>query len=327
MNKKDMVKVLFDNKILISPGLLKGLEDNQLDAIINNKEDIKVVVEKIPSRASPKPGKEAEPAKKTATVSGISVKVKTRAEKKRLSPEDFVRHYSKKFEALQKMLLKKTDAVSINKIGSNSSPIAVIGMVKEMRPNGFLFEDPTGEIEVSVSHENKVSVDDVIAVKGFSKNGRLLGREIIFPDIPLTHPIDVVTATLLLSHTEPKTKADVVCLPDRVVSEGEMTKLGNPAWVSVTKEGKTARLLVYKPKAEATLDDAVGFLRKRVMPSERVSDISDYEQFTMEEIPDVFWLVSGESGTKIYKGVIILSCGGGAALIDLASRKTEFVNI
>jgi DNA polymerase II small subunit/DNA polymerase delta subunit B len=369
MNKREMVKAILNKGVLISPGLLDRLNENTLQSIImdakQNGDKNGLVLDSVPvpsavptettgtlpSEHAPNPAQSAQQSAHTVQTKEMPVKahpgitIKTEAKRQtgqKLSAGDFVQYYNVRYGALKNMLLRKTNAVSINKLDSGQGTSTIIGMVKEKTQKGIILEDPTGQIEVVASQDmlNSMGVaeDDVLAATGSAREAAFFAKGIVLPDVPLTHPMGSMDATLMLSErisntTQATQKADIICTPDGIVSQGKSTDLTNPAWVEITGQEKIVRLLVYTPEGEATLSDAVEMLKKRHLSPKR-SQVRQFvgpdpkDPFLIEQIPDIFWLVSKEKGFKAYKGVTVISCGPeSAAIVDLKARTASFARI
>ena len=344
MDKKEIVQAILKKGILISPDLLDRLNEDTLRSILENRDKTKeIVMGSMPEGAenrqeSPKPETEANTITKPepeADENKITVRVRATELRHRLSPDDFVRHYNNKYGALREILLKKTSAVSVNKAGGSASTVTVIGMVKELTSEGFVLEDPTGEIRI-VSSQDKASIaeDDVLAASGVVRGERLFAKDIMMPDVPLTHPIGAINAEILLAEKmrEQSTSNpghELVCLPGKITAgNGNPMELPNPAWIDISRQGKSASLLVYKPEEGIGLSDAVGFLKKRYLPQKKKAAFGKEDPFLIDPVPDVFWLVSGEKGIRAYKGVTIVSCGpNSAASVNLRTREVVFSSL
>jgi len=347
MNKKEMVKAILGKGILITPDLLDKLNEDTLQSILQNADKTKLVLETAPETKERQPVKpEANKAPETtanpiskptadpiaqSTKPTISIKIRQPSTAPKLSPEDFVKYYNNKYNSIKNILLKKTDALSINKVNNSTLPVAVIGIVKEKTPNGFVLEDPTSEMEVIAKSESEnITEDDVLAVKGNAREGKLFGKEIILPDVPLTHPVGGIDATLFITGKPPNTpeNIDVVCSPEKIIGPDKTNSdIPNPAWITITKQEKSVRFLVYKPGNETTISDAVEMLKKRHLSPRRNQVASSDDPFLIDPVPDVFWINSKERGFKAYKGVTVISCGqDGSARIDLATKKVDFLD-
>src|SRR3989338_1792554 len=121
---------------------------------------------------------------------------------KKREVQDFVKYYSLRFDSLKKFLLKRQElqnSISINRIASrDNSSVSFIGIVSDRdytKKGNLLFtlEDPSGEIKVVVSQNNKelftiakdVMLDEVVGVSGRYQSDIIFCQDIIFPDIPL----------------------------------------------------------------------------------------------------------------------------------------------
>jgi len=111
-----------------------------------------------------------------------------------LTTNDFIRFYNSKYEKMRDIITErvKKDFISFDKLDNSRNEVYVIGIVKEIRTEDnkkiIELEDLTGLITVVFDKEVDFEPDDVIAIRGVS--GRpLIGKDIIYPDIPLRQPI------------------------------------------------------------------------------------------------------------------------------------------
>jgi DNA polymerase II small subunit/DNA polymerase delta subunit B len=346
MNKKEMVQAVLDKGMLISPDILDRLNEDTLRSILMNgnkaAEKNGLVVEAIPQPPTSETADINPPKEKQEMPRKPDISIKTRKTDsiQKLNPQDCIKYYNNKYNSLKNILLKKTSATSINKTNNNPGTVTIIGMVKERGPNGLMLEDPTGTIETVLNptiDNRNMAEDDVLAISGGVREGKLFAKEIALPDVPLTHPVGEIDATMLLTEKMPSkdqnsnTNVDIICAPEEMKIGDNGTKLTNPAMIEITKQGKTIRLLVYKPEKETGLSTAVELLKKRHLSPQRNQVFSsvtrdDHDPFLIDPIPDIFWLISHEKGTTIYKGVTIISFNqNNAAMVDLKTRKVEFI--
>ena len=147
--KEKIVKTLLKHGLLATPEIVKRIEETGMDNLSDLTKIHGVFL--------------AEEKKE------IQVSIKTLGKKlERLSPEDFVSYYRSRYEKIKNILLKRIDAVSINKLKTTPYNITTIGMVRETTQNGFILEDPTGE--VNVISKKSIVPNDVIAVRGFYRD-------------------------------------------------------------------------------------------------------------------------------------------------------------
>jgi len=122
----------------------------------------------------------------------------TKPEKK-LEVKDFTSHFRARYQALQRLLMQRTELqqnlVSIGKISGDRQSISLIGIVTEKRvtKNGNLmikFEDLTGQIGALVKADNQelferandLLLDDIVGVKGSGNKDMLFVHDVLFPD-------------------------------------------------------------------------------------------------------------------------------------------------
>ena len=161
--KEEIVKRFLDEGVLISPKTLRAINEHNIDDFIRKAKNEKEIVFENKNKE-----------KDTITM-------KNTIKKQKLTTQDFVSYFNNRYEGLKKILLEKTDAVSINKTKNAFHTVSVIGMVSEYTPNGFFLEDTTGVIETIT--EKRPEKDDVVCVKGDVREGKLFASEIIYTAI------------------------------------------------------------------------------------------------------------------------------------------------
>ncbi len=160
-----------------------------------SKDVVDAALEEIKEVEIPKPEKE----KDTGSVLVLNT---YQGKSKKREVQDFVKYYSLRFDSLKKFLLKRQElqnSISISRITSrDNSGVSFIGIVsdRDYTKKGnliFTLEDPSGEIKLIVSQNNKelfaiakdVMLDEVIGVSGRHQNDVVFCQDILFPDIPL----------------------------------------------------------------------------------------------------------------------------------------------
>lgn len=121
----------------------------------------------------------------------------------KISVNDFVAHFNRRFEALSFMLRQRQElqrVISINRLKGKSGrePVSIIGLVynKIITKNNntlITLEDPTGKINVLISDKKKelldsakeIALDSVIGVEGVMAGQFIFANQIFLPDVPL----------------------------------------------------------------------------------------------------------------------------------------------
>jgi DNA polymerase II small subunit/DNA polymerase delta subunit B len=316
MNEKDIVRRFFEEGMLLSPRLLPKINEGNIDDMILKSRNRGAVAD-------------------DAFVKGdeLSVEIRKPQRKTRLSPKDFTEYYNNKFNSIKDMLSGRVQAISISNAKNSYSEVSVIGMVKEISPGGFLLEDVTGEIGVSSRKTKEVSEDDVIGVNGFVKEGRLFENDIIFPDIPLNREMTRINgiSVLLTERMDEKImgmKKDFgfVITTDDAQDKKTKTVKSTPAWITLKADGKSVSILAYNPGKNTGSEEITQCLRKRHLGPQRSQIRGPLDDFVIDRVPDIFWVISSEKWAKIYKGVVIISTGNEAAGINLGTMEYEFIN-
>lgn len=300
MQPEQILRKLTEKGILVTPGMMEGIRSGELS---------------YESITGSPPGKPS-PGRKHM----LSVKTKNTARMERMSPQDFIKYYNNRFDGVKAILLKKMDAVSINKLADGFSDVSVIGMVRERIPHGFVVEDATGDIEV-VSKE-PVQDDDILGAVGTVKEGKLFASQIIWPDVPLKNGASFIPGLTFLLTTSPDENIrriasgfGLVFFPggDAALFPGNEKRIicdiMSPSHITITKEGKEFRILFYKPPGKASKDEAVSYLKKRHLLPDKKEISSTSDPFLLDPVPDLIWIVGGERSIERYKGATIIISG------------------
>jgi DNA polymerase II small subunit/DNA polymerase delta subunit B len=320
--REEMVKKALEAGIMLTPGLLDELDENKLEEMIVDAK-----------RKSKSLLTEREKQSKSKLV----VKASRIVPSSRMGTGDFTKYYNNKYNGIRKLLLKKMDAMSINKVSGSYDDVSIIGMIRESIPGGFILEDPTGEIEVI--SENPYGMDDVIGVRGITREGKIIAKEIVFPDVPLdNHPrklnnISILLTTSLMGslrkHVESTNFTLIPNLGSEALDEKEkmqvITNFTNPTRISISSGGAEIRILIYKPEKDMNQKQAVDYLRKRHLSPQRNRILSQEDHFLIDPIPDILWLIAPKKYLENYKGVTLISCESPhAAVVNLETREVRF---
>ena len=125
---------------------------------------------------------------------------------KKREVQDFISHYSLRYNQLKYILLQRPDlqnTTSINKIMNNYSreEVTLIGIVanKIYTKNGnilFRLEDPTTNVNIMASKNKSffelakdIMLDEVIGVKGILADKIIFANDLFLPDIPNDHQL------------------------------------------------------------------------------------------------------------------------------------------
>ena len=314
MGKEEIVKKFFEKGFLISPKVLEEVDEENLDEVLKSVEKKEIFIESI---KKPK----------------FSVKIREINIKNKLSPHDFIEYFNNKYEGIKKLLVKKINPVSINKVSNFNSNVDIIGIVKEVFPNGIILEDPTGEIEVNIKDTENIFVNDVVGVNGYMKNGKFFGNKIIFPDVPLTNEIKKIKNIKLILTTKINEKMnpnDLILIPElkeNLIKENIISNFPNPGWIKISKEDKDFNVLVYKPKENLTKEEVLNFIKKRHLSPSLNQILNNEDYFLIDPIPDIIWLISNKKWIENYKGITIISNKDSVAVVNLETREVEFKDI
>ncbi len=303
MEKKQILKELMNHGIAPTPDELNKINNDNLSKFLDTK-------------------KQNQPAK----ISN-NIKILNNTGKKTLNSQDFIKKFNEKYETLRDILLKKTDAISINKARKTFSVSVVIVRVKGITQDGFVVEDTTGDAEV-VSKEFDIEIGDIVAIEGMFRNNKLFPEKIILPDIPLSNHRDPIEG-VDIKFTEKITGifSGIIMSTQAEPSENpeNITNIPNPAWVEITNGNKKILVLAFKTNNKITEKEAENMLKKRMLPETKNMDTDN----AVSHIPDVVWISGNkENWNKNYKGVVMISTGeGNSATYNTTTKQIIFENL
>jgi len=248
-----------------------------------------------------------------------------------ITPADIIEQEKNRYEAVKGMLLSKTSAISISNARDGAASVTLIGVVRQKGESGFVLEDFTGEIEVVCDGDKNVDEDDVISVRGAVKNGKLVCKDVIYPDVPLLRPIGRIEASLLLMPKPAKPAAAV----DAVLSTGPVeTETKNivieasPSHLNLYKSGGKVSVIFYRTADEMTQQQAINMLKKRSLKKGK-GIAADAGAYLIDPVPDILWIAGkGQDWIETYKGVTIVHSPEGSerqAFINLKTREAGFL--
>ena len=290
MEKRAIVKELFKQGTLVTPGLLGTLDEKNLNAAISSPQTIlDFVPESLPVTRTAKPNK-------TLTV------------------EDITHFYKEKYNGLKAILSQKISPTSISNVPKNFTTVSLIGMVSEHTPSGFVLEDPTGRLEVLA--QDSPDPGDVVGVTGNMRDSKLHITEMLWPDIPLPKIIKTPKITLLLTQKPLQEQGTQLVCGKADASETLIPIPTTPA--KLTLSG-----------LEVVVSSASGnpleWLKKRHLPGPA---ISPHDFYLLQEIPDILWVIGEENKTQSYKGVTIVQTSPDSyAILDMSTRTVEFKSL
>jgi hypothetical protein len=276
MDKKEILELFLKNGILLSP--------EEFEAI-----DEKNYMQMLRKGLGEKSGSET-----TVTIPRTG----------KMTCDQFIRMSNGRFESLREEILKKTEAVSINKGKKVFSEATIIGRVKEATPKGFILEDITGETEV-VNENKDINVGDVLGMKGFFRENRFFPNQTVWPDIPLDNNPRLPGIRMSLTTKVKEYMSGIIICPDAGKADNVITGFGRLGTIKISKHDARITILAYSQADEMDEEAAVRMLKKRVVPDERVVEN------LIVEIPGILWIFNNKRNwIKNYRGVLIISSDG-----------------
>lgn len=277
----------------------------------------KEAIEKIISSGAGEKNKEEKRAGK------IEVRICAPERKERLGVEDFVSYYNSKYENIRGMLSSKLSAVSINKAKESFGDVGVIAMVRERTHGGYLIEDTTGSMAL-MTENGAMEPDDVVGITGSVREKKLVGKDVVWPDIPLTHKsrsMGGVSVTLSRKPPENKEEKQGHFYFSLDGDGGKTTKIPNGSIISISDGDSRVSILFYSPGRRVGPKECISLLRKRHLSPEKKDIVSPKDEFAITEIPDILWVDSDMRFVDNYKGVVVVSPGSEELTIDLGEKK------
>jgi len=303
--KQQIVRQFLEEGILLSPEALSKITEKNLEKTLEQaREEGKLVF-------SLKEEQE-----------GFLIEVRKIQKKQKFTAQELARYYNSRFEGMRGLLEKKMDGlVSISNAKKSLAPVSTIGMVREATQRGFIIEDTTGEAEI-ITKSEEPQPDDVIGVKGHVKEGKIFTEEIAWPDVPMNRHNNRPQIQLVLSEKDSH-KSEYVITPEAVSGpDRKKSTLPNPGWITITREGVQATVLVYNPNRSVSQKEAFGWLKRRHLLPDKTQIRSTEDPFLIEPIPDLVWIIGPEQWSESYKGVIIV-CSDGTRSAEVNLEKGE----
>ncbi|MEM5792850.1 MAG: hypothetical protein QXY45_00615 [Candidatus Aenigmatarchaeota archaeon] len=250
----------------------------------------------------------------------IKILFKTTFEKNILKPEDFINCYSKIYEKTSNILSKnkKMDRlITINKITDKTNRFSIIGMVREKTNNNLLVEDKTGELFLFTDGVNieSIELDDIL---GFVCENRekVYLREVVYPEIPLGREIGKTEQEIKIFYFyRPSLIQDLNQVLDDLVKTKNKIIFVYGDWQDAAVFGNLNKYLISDEERIVFFDvggvkilgvffeiDPIGLINKRMLKSK-----NPFENFVLEEIPDIILISTKEKYFKNYKGISIIS--------------------
>ena len=173
------VEAFFSRGRLLTPEALRYLENKNIESFLADNYDLIVDIEDLMARED-----------KVRILKNITEK------KTEVTTADIVKFYNSKYEKMKNIIVSRLqkDFVSINKLDDYSKDAFVIGIVRDKKDaQGRIemdIEDSTGSITATLDAKegSEIEPDDVIAIQGSCSGKTLIGKAVLYPDMPLRQP-------------------------------------------------------------------------------------------------------------------------------------------
>ncbi|MBU0614620.1 MAG: metallophosphoesterase, partial [Nanoarchaeota archaeon] len=226
MDKKQIVSLLMDNNVLVSPDAIENLSEEALakmledvkgkDLLVFNKDTEAMISKNIEwkefevsktmmEKGNSKPYDHFLGLKdEVKEIPKIKVTSLYETESKKRTLKDFVSLFNARYESMESLLSKRMEMTNLTTVSrllnkKDRDTISLIVMVvdKQTTKNGNLMltvEDPTGATKVLIS-KNKpdlfqqakdIVFDEMIAVIGVNGDNIIFANNVLWPEVPLT---------------------------------------------------------------------------------------------------------------------------------------------
>lgn len=230
-------------------------------------------------------------------------------EPKKTSMQESATRLNAYFNSLQALFEKKNRAVSISNASGNAS---VIGLVKNVLPDGFELEDQTGEIKIT--SKTQVEEDDVAMVSGKVSGKNIYADYVEFPDLP----------------EAPLRKSPKNC---EVVFSAKQTEGGDYS-ISFGDRAEIAKnsLVVGKLPVQVRINNILVLAHNGGNGAKNISPLQILKKrrllgtmFAIADAPDILLLRGAENFFENYKGTSIVAINDkSVARINLKTREVKF---
>lgn len=234
-----------------------------------------------------------------------AVEVSEMREPMKFSVQDATARINSYFNAMQSIFEKRNRAVSISNASGSAS---VIGLARNIFPDGFELEDSTGTIKVI--SKAQVDEDDAVMVAGKAAGETLYADYIEFPDMP-EKQIKKSPKKCETTFAAKPCAGDDYCISfgEKISIEKDSLVVGkNPVQVKINN---IIALVLNSEKNTTPLQ----VLKKRRLPG---------TLFAIMEVPDIF-LMRGDNLIENYKGTTVVAVDDkSVARINLKTREARF---
>ncbi len=228
-------------------------------------------------------------------------------EKKKFSMQDSAAALNSYFNVLQSLFEKRSKAVSIANAAENA---AVIGMVRNVLPDGFELEDQTGAIKV-VS-KTQAEEDDVVMVSGKAASKTLYADLVEFPDLKEKPPRKSPKQCCVIFGKQSEDADYSIAFGEKIsIGKNSLVVGKNPVAVKINN---LLILVCSSANIKKNIPPAEALKKRRIQGT----------LFAMAEPPDILLLRGAENSVEDYKGTTAIAVNGKSfARISLKTREAK----
>ncbi|MEM2915853.1 MAG: DNA-directed DNA polymerase II small subunit [Candidatus Woesearchaeota archaeon] len=204
LKKKEIVKYLLDQRILVRPELLSAFSQPEQVEYFHQQILQGVPASQMLLLAEKHQPEQQKPQQLPSYVSRVKIVFQYQDKPKKISPQDFVNYFNARYKTIEKLLHHRQELQNIMSIGrlynkKDRETVSVIGMVTDKQTTKnenkvLVVEDPSGQIKVMINKNKQevyeaasdIVLDEVIGIVGTVGNNILFANNIIVPDVPLT---------------------------------------------------------------------------------------------------------------------------------------------
>jgi DNA polymerase II small subunit len=243
VKKKEIVKYLLSQRVLVKPELLLALSKpemvEQLYAhVLTGTPASIILAQSVQGVIMPAPAQEVAdggqvqmlaplPSAQPSYLNRVKVLFNYQDKEKKRTPQDFVSYFNARYRAIEKMLQSRSELQNLTSLGrlaakKDRETVSIIGMIADKQTTKnenimLVLEDPSGTIKVMVSKSKQdiydaardLVEDEVIGITGTTGDKIIFANNIVIPDVPMTgeikkSPDEVYAAVLSCVHVGSK---------------------------------------------------------------------------------------------------------------------------
>jgi len=362
MEEKKIVKLFLQNGFQLSKSALTIIPPNPEEVIPELKK-----IKPRPFIVTDEHIKKILKAKNFGSVEVKTIK-KFTFKKTPLHVNDCVKHLSSRYEKIKSILIKRMapkKLVSINKITPRTTEFSIIGLVKKRNGNSILVEDLTGVTSLYFDESMKkeldsILLDDVVGIQCKKIEEKYHVKKLIYPDVLSNRNVAKTKKEMLiafLASTQNLTDAQTKKLTNYLLGIKNLSNIfvfgpPKPLYLTKTPELNFVQipldpipklfqldvikiLIIPNPflnrfsKHSSPSDVLTSILKKRELIAGDSKIFNIYDDFILDEVPDIIASNFGRPTHINYKGTTIISNSNPKKvfIVNLKTRDVQQISL